>query len=79
MGINRDYQKRLNDIIVSDNSDCVNGLEKLVKSEILNVLKNYFVVTNDGLELEIVPELGGKYKINFNAEIMGVKKIKKII
>ena len=79
MNLNRDYQKRLNDIIASDNSDNVSGLEKLVKSEIVNVLKNYFIVSNDDIEIDIKSEIGGKYKISVNGDIRGVKQLKKIL
>ena len=73
------YQKRLNNIIVSDNSDSVCGLEKLVKSEIINVLQNYFIISLDDIDIDLSSVIGGRYKITISGDIRGVKKIKKII
>lgn len=72
------YEDRLSEIVVGDKRDNIFGLDKLLKSEILNVMRNYFIVTSDDVCIDIWAE-GGIYKFNLQANVRGVKKIKKII
>ena len=72
------YEDRLSEIVVGDKRDNIFGLDKLLKSEILNVMRNYFIVTSDDVCIDIWAE-SGIYKFNLQANVRGVKKIKKII
>ena len=74
----KEYQKRLNELIVNDNNEGVNVLEKLVKAEITSVLKNYFIISSEDIDIDLSAVVGGCYKININGDIKGVKKIKKL-
>lgn len=72
------YQKRLSDMIVKDKEEAFVGIDKLIRSEILNVLKNYFIISNDDLEIEFLSNCSN-YELSISAKTKGVKKIKKII
>ena len=72
------YEDRLSEIVVGDKVDNIYGLDKLLKAELLNVMRNYFIVTGDDVCIDIWAE-GGTYKLNLQANVRGVKKIKKII
>jgi len=78
MSVRKKYEERLSEIVVSDKKDNINGLNGLIKAEIMNVLRSYFVVSNDDVDIDIWAE-SGVYKLGLNANIRGIKKIKKII
>lgn len=73
------YEMRLNEMIVKDIKESAFGLDKLVKSEMMSILKNYFIVSSDDVNIEINATSSGKYNLTMNAKISGVKKLKKII
>lgn len=78
MSVRKKYEERLSEIVVSDKKDNINGLNGLIKAEIMNVLRSYFVVSNDDVDIDIWAE-SEVYKLGLNANIRGIKKIKKII
>lgn len=75
---NINLKNRLNNMIMSDNNKSLTGLDKLIKSEIVNVLKNYFNLSTDDVGVEFVANCQD-YILNITAKVKGVKKIKKII
>ena len=79
MGDRGDYQNRLREMLAKDVGECVFGLDKLIKSEMINVLKNYFKVSNDDVDIAIFANDEGKYVLTIRAELKGVKQLKKII
>ena len=73
------YENRLNNMIAGDIKETAFGLDKLIKAEMVNILKNYFILTGDDVDVNIEPINGGRYSLSVKANIRGVKKIKKIL
>lgn len=73
-----DYQKRLNEMMISDTKESIGNIDNLIKSEIVNVLRNYFYISNDDVELKLCIEGNGKYLLSLSASTQGIKKLKKI-
>lgn len=59
-------ENRLKNIIVSDKRENPIRIERVLKSELLNVIKNYFEVTSDDLELSILVRDDGRYDVQMN-------------
>lgn len=57
---------RLKNIISSDRQENPLKIEKLLKAEILNLLKNYFDISQDDLSLSILINKDGRYDIQIN-------------
>jgi len=79
MSKNIDYQNRLNQIILSDNKESSFGIDKLIKSELINVLKNYFYVSNDDVEVKYEFNGNEGYVLSVIANTKGIKKLKKLM
>ena len=79
MKSDRDYQKRLNEMIVKDIKESAFGLDKLIKSEMIGVLKNYFILSGDEVDIEINATSNGRYELTMHANVRGVKGVKKIV
>ena len=58
---------RLKNIIVADKKENPEKIERLLKSEIMNVLKNYFDITSEDVSLSILINDDGKYDLQINA------------
>ena len=54
-------------IIVADKKENPEKIERLLKSEIMNVLKNYFDITSEDVSLSILINDDGKYDLQINA------------
>ncbi len=67
-------ENRLKNIIVADKKENPDKIERLLKSEIINVLKNYFEITSEDVSLSILINDDGKYDLQINA-ISGFLKI----
>lgn len=67
-------ENRLKNIIVADKKENPDKIERLLKSEIMNVLKNYFEITSEDVSLSILINDDGKYDLQINA-ISGFLKI----
>lgn len=57
---------RLKNIISSDRQENPLKIEKLLKAEMLNLLKNYFDISQDDLSLSILINKDGRYDIQIN-------------
>ncbi len=57
---------RLKNIISSDRQENPLKIEKLLKAEMLNLLRNYFDISQDDLSLSILINKDGKYDIQIN-------------
>jgi len=79
MSKNIDYQNILNQIILSDNKESSFGIDKLIKSELINVLKNYFYVSNDDVEVKYEFNGNEGYVLSVIANTKGIKKLKKLM
>ena len=79
MSRNIDYQNRLNQIILSDNKESSFGIDKLIKPELINVLKNYFYVSNDDVEVKYEFNGNEGYVLSVIANTKGIKKLKKLM
>ena len=60
-------ENRLKNIIVADKKENPEKIERLLKSEIMNVLKNYFDITSENVSLSILINDDGKYDLQINA------------
>lgn len=60
-------ENRLKNIIVADKKENPEKIERLLKSEIINVLKNYFDITSEDVSLSILINDDGKYDLQINA------------
>lgn len=54
-------------MIITDKSETPQKINKIIKAEILYLLKNYFEITADDLDLNIDVNENGKYSIQINA------------
>lgn len=57
-------EDRLRNIMVVDKKENPQRIERLLKSELLYVLKNYFEVSYDGLDVSICVDEKGEYNLN---------------
>ena len=60
-------ENRLKNIIVAKKKENPEKIERLLKSEIMNVLKNYFDITSEDVSLSILINDDGKYDLQINA------------
>lgn len=61
---NLSCENRLKNMVVTDKSESPQRIERLLKSELLYVLKNYFDVTFEGLCVNICVDENGEYNLN---------------
>lgn len=66
-------EDRLKSMIVVDKQETPQKINRLLKSEILYLLKNYFDVSAEDVSLEICVGEDGKYIISFKAESRIIK------
>ena len=57
---------RLKNLIVSDRKENPVKIEKLLKSELVNVMRNYFEISMDDVDLSILINKDGWYDIQLN-------------
>ncbi len=60
-------EERLKNLIATDRSENPNKILKLLKSEVLNVLRNYFDINFDDLDISIIINKKGEYDLQINA------------
>ena len=70
---------RLNNLIKADKKDNPEKIIKLVKSEIVFVLKNYMDIKYDDVKLDIGIDNNGKYLINFSGEVSRIFLVKTLM
>ncbi len=66
-------EERLKNMIVSDKKENPMRIVKIVKSEVLYVLKNYFEITASDIDVEIGVNEEGRYQININGVSRAIK------
>ncbi len=66
-------ENRLKNMIVSDKKENPMRIAKVLKSEIVNVLKNYFEITCEDVNLDILIDENGKYDIQINVLSRAIK------
>ena len=69
-------ESRLKSFAVQDKSENLYKLKKLIKSEILYVLKNYFDVTADGVDVELSVDVNNQYNISVMAKANVIKIVR---
>lgn len=57
---------RLKNLIASDRKENPVKIEKLLKSELVNVMRNYFEISMDNVDLSILINKDGWYDIQLN-------------
>lgn len=60
-------EERLKNLIATDRNENPNKILKLLKSEVLNVLRNYFDINFDDLDISIIINKKGEYDLQINA------------
>ena len=73
-----DYTKRLNNMLIGDVKESVFGIDKLIKSEIISILKNYLIISSDDVDIEINATNNSRYDFVIKGSFNGIKRIKKI-
>lgn len=66
-------EERLRNIIVLDKQDTPQKISRLLKSELLYLLRNYFDVCAEDFDLNISVNENGNFFINVNAEARTMK------
>ena len=66
-------EDRLKSMIVIDKQDSSQKINRLLKSELIFLLKNYFDVCSEDVLLDIAISESGKYVINFTVESRAIK------
>lgn len=69
-------ENRLMNIIVSDKKENPTKLLKVLRSEFINILKNYFEIACEDVFLDIDVSEDGNYCIHLNAVSRMIKMIK---
>lgn len=66
-------ETRLKKIISADKKENPIKIERLLKSEIYYILKNYFEINSEDMSLNIKINEGGKYQLQLNAISRSIK------
>lgn len=66
-------EERLKSMIVTNKQECPKNITKLLKSEIIFVLKNYFDVTADDVVMNISVNEFARFNIYIEAEARNIK------
>ena len=66
-------ENRLKNIIVSDKRENPCRIEKILKSELINIVKNYFEICSDEVDLSILIRDDGRYSIQLNVLSRSIK------
>ncbi|MBE5738217.1 MAG: hypothetical protein E7354_00575 [Clostridiales bacterium] len=59
-------EERLRNMMVIDKKENPQRIEKLLKSEVVYVLKNYFDITSENIDLKLIVEQDGKYHLTID-------------
>lgn len=68
-------EERLKDMIVIDKQNIPQKINKLLKSEILYLFRNYFDVTAEDIDVNIDIDEYGKYHIDIRALARNIKSV----
>lgn len=68
-------EERLKDMIVIDKQNIPQKINKLLKSEILYLFRNYFDVTAEDIDVNIDIDEYGKYHIDISALARNIKSV----
>ena len=66
-------EDRLKNMLVSDKRENPIRIERVLKSELINVMKNYFEISSEDLTLDILVRDDGKYDIQINVVSRAIK------
>ena len=67
------YENRLRSLIISDKRENHNRIERVLKAELVNVIRNYFDVCMDDIDLSILIRDDGCYDMQLNAVSRSIK------
>jgi len=59
-------ENRLKNIVVSDKRENPIRIERVLRAELMNVIRNYFEVSSDDLDLSILIREDGRYDLQLN-------------
>lgn len=68
-------KERLKEMIVIDKQDIPQKINKLIKSEILYLFRNYFDVVAEDIDVDIDVDESGKYHIQVSAISKSIKGV----
>ena len=66
-------EDRLKSMIVLDKQETPQKINKIIKSEVLFVLKNYFDMSAEDLSVDIEVSSSGKYQLSIRGESRDIK------
>lgn len=66
-------ENRLRNIIISDKRQNPCRIEKILKSELINIMRNYFDISSDDLDLSILVREDGRYSVQMNVVSRTIK------
>ena len=66
-------EDRLRTMMVLDKKEGIYELNKILKAELLYLLKNYFETTAEDLDVDVVPDKLGGYEMNVRVRARAIK------
>ena len=66
-------EDRLRSMMVLDKQEGVYKLNKILKAELLYLLKNYFETTAEDVDVVVVPDKFGGYELNVKVRARAIK------
>lgn len=73
-----EINSRLEKMLSNDIKDSSINIEKIIKSEMVYVLRNYLIISNEDVDLEIKVNGNGKIEMSMSATARGIKRLKGI-
>lgn len=67
-------EDRLKAMVILDKQEIPQNINKVIKSEILYVLKNYFEISSEDLIVDLYLNESGKYELNLKLESRFIKR-----
>ena len=69
-------ENRLKNLMITDKRDNPVRIERLLKAELINVIRNYFEVNSDNVDLSIIINEKGLYDIQLNLVSRAIKFVR---
>ncbi|MBE5757539.1 MAG: hypothetical protein E7345_01230 [Clostridiales bacterium] len=60
------YEERLKNVLISDKKENPEKIKKIIKAEILYLMRNYFTIDSEDLNVDIIVSDSNKYKVDIN-------------
>lgn len=60
------YEERLKNVLISDKKENPEKIKKIIKAEILYLMRNYFTIDSEDLNVDIIVSDSNKYMVDIN-------------